>query len=206
MTNLQKIELSRRKIFTYVVGDIFRTLRGGALMGTFVQSFCLLDYLSAIGNFAGNEKNNENYKEFIGKYLSSYSPDKLYAIRCGLIHTYGQSKRMLEAKLSGYSFQHKNPENHLKYENNVYWLNLSNFLFDIIKSAFIFFKDLEKINENDLFDFAERAKNIISVRDESGIRVNANYGSIDNILSPMDMNNINWTIVENDIYKLCLSY
>lgn len=205
MTNLEEIKFAKMKIFNYVIGDILKSIKGGALMGAFIQCFCLIDYLSAIAKLANNESNNENYKKFIEKYLKEYDSEKLYAIRCGLIHTYGQSERMKSAKLDGYFFQHKNPENHRKYENNIYWLNLSNFVFDLIKATFIFFRDLEDKKEESLYEFKERAKNIISVFGPSGISVASNFGNIDPILSCLDVKKINWSILENEIYKLCLT-
>jgi len=204
MKNLEEIKLAKMKIFNYVVGDILKSIKGGALMGAFIQCFCLIDYLSNIARLAGNDSNAGNYKNFVRTYFPGYDPEKLYAIRCGLIHTYGQSERMKEAELDGYAFQHKNPENHRKYENNIYWLNLSNFVFDVIKATFEFFKELEQKREDELYEYKERAKNIVSVFDPSRILVSPNYGHIDPILSCMDSENIDWKILENEIYKLCL--
>ena len=205
MSNLEEIKLAKMKIFSYVIGDILKTIKGGALMGAFVQCFCLIDYLSAIARLANNNKQNENYKKFIEQYLSEYDSEKLYAIRCGLVHTYGQSERMKNAKLDGYRFQHKNPENHRKYKNNIYCLNLSNFVFDIIKAAFQFFQELKQKSDDELYDYKNRAEGIISVFASSKISYCENYGSIDPILSCMDAKKINWSILENEIYKLCLT-
>lgn len=205
MSSLEQIKQAKMKIFTYIVGDILKTIKGGALMGAFIQSFCLVDYLSAIAKLADNDSINENYIKLIEKYLDQYDAEKIYAIRCGLVHTYGQSDRMKKSNLSGYSFQHKNPENHRRYENNVYWLNLSNFVFDIIKAAFQFFHELEQKEEDVLSEYAERANTIISVVGPLGISLSSNYGNIDTILSCMDAQGISWNILENELYKLCLT-
>jgi hypothetical protein len=205
MSNVEEIKSAEMKIFSYVIGDILKTIKGGALMGAFIQTFCLIDYLAAIARLANNNQNAANYKEFIEKYLRGYDPEKLYAIRCGLVHTYGQSERMKKAKLDGYIFQHKNPENHKKYMDNVYRLNLSNFVFDIIKATFQFFSELKQKQESELYEYKERAKNIISIFGPLGISYSLNYGNIDSILSCMDSLDVDWKILENEIYKLCLT-
>ena len=205
MTELQKIELAKIKIFSYVVGDIIKTIRGGALMGAFVQCFCLIDYLAAIGREANNDKISDNYEKFIENHLNYYDPKKLYAVRCGLIHTYGPSNSMKDADLDGYAFQHKNPRIHNKYYERIYYLNLSNFLFDIIKTTYDFFNKIEKVPERDLSEYCRRMEVVLVVFNPFGIVANLNFGSIDPVLSCMDCENINWSILENEIYKLCLT-
>ena len=205
MTDLELIRIAKMKIFNYVIGDILKTIKGGALMGAFVQSFCLIDYLSAIARLANNDAIGDNYEKFVESYLPDYDQKKLYAIRCGLVHTYGQSRRMEEADLKGYKFQHKNPENHRKYEDKIYWLNLSNFVFDVIKVTHLFFLEIEqKVEAGADLPEIERANNIISVWGPLGMIVSPNFGMIDPILSCLDSTSITWAILENEIYKLCL--
>ncbi len=83
MTNLQLIIIAKLKIFTYVVGDIIRSIKGSALMGAFIQCFCLVDYLSYIAKLANNEVNNENYIAFINKYLSQSNAILLFSYDAG---------------------------------------------------------------------------------------------------------------------------
>ena len=183
MNDLKEIKINKMKIFSYVVDNILRTIRGRAYLGAFIQSFCFIDYLATIGRFAKNDKIGDNYIEFVKKYLDKYAPKKLYAIRCALIHTFGMAKAMTSANLNGYRFTHKNPENHLKLDRGVYFLNLSNFVFDIIKACYIFFSDLENKNEMDLREYNNRARNLISVFGPSGVSIISNYGGIDSALT-----------------------
>lgn len=207
MSNKEFIKQVRMKFFGYAIGDIIRSTRGGSLMGAFIQCFCFIGYMSEIVSIKNSEKNLKNhilYQNFVKKYLSNYDSKKLYAIRCALVHTYGHAKAMKSAKLSGYSFQHKNPENNRKYEDNIYHLNLSNFIFDIVKASYIFFNDLEKKNEDELFDYRQRIKAMLTVNDQNGSRISSNYAEVDKILSAMDAEKIDWKIVEDNIYQLCL--
>jgi len=119
MTDLEQINIAKMKIFTYVIGDILKSISGGALMGAFIQSFCLIDYLSAIARLTNNDAIGDNYEKFVECYFKDYDQKKLYAIRCGLVHTYGQSRSMESADLDGYTFQHKNPANHRKYDKRI---------------------------------------------------------------------------------------
>jgi len=207
MSNLEFIKQTKMKLFGYAIGDIIRATRGNSLMGSFVQCFCFVGYIAEIariikpGEMAGDKI---CYKNFIEKYLSQYDSGKVYAIRCGLVHTYGYANSMNEAKITGYSFQHKNPENHRRYENNVYHLNLSNFIFDIIKATYDFFKELESKSEEDLFDYIQRIKATLTVNTETGPRISMNYAGVDSILSVMDSSNIEWKMLEDNIYQLCL--
>jgi hypothetical protein len=205
LSNKDHIFIAKMKIFHNVVGDIIRSIKGGALMGAYVQCFCLIDYLSAIAQLANNDQIGPNYEQFITKYLSSYDAKKLYAIRCALVHTYGQASRMKDADLEGYLFRHKDPSINRLYKEKVYYLNLSNFLFDIIKGTYEFFTELETKSESDLTDYVKRAINIISVFGHWGLVLPWHYGYVDSILSVLDLIEPDWKILENEIYKLCLS-
>jgi|SRR3989304_7857347 len=205
MTDLEQINIAKMKIFTYVIGDILKSISGGALMGAFIQSFCLIDYLSAIARLTNNDAIGDNYEKFVECYFKDYDQKKLYAIRCGLVHTYGQSRSMESADLDGYTFQHKNPANHRKYDKRIYWLNLSNFIFDVIIATHNLFSGFEqKANKGEKIPEIERANKIILVWGPLGAVVSYNYGMIDPILSCLDSTNITWAILENEVYKLCL--
>ena len=195
------------KLFGYAIGDIIRATRGGSLVGAFIQCFCFLGYMSEIAHIlkiGEQARDNVLYKNFIEKYLPQYDNEKLYAIRCALVHTYGYSDSMNKAKLSGYSFQHKNPESHRIYADNIYCLNLCNFIFDIIKSTHTFFDEVEGKSEDDLFDYRQRIKATLTVSMGNEIRISMNYAMVDSILSCMDSEEIDWKLLEDNIYQLCL--
>lgn len=143
---------------------------------------------------------------FIDKFLLGHDSSRLWALRCALLHTYGLSKAMEKAKLSGYSFQHKNSENHKKLENDIYWLNLSDFLFDVIKSTHDFFNYLKSKDESELLKYLNNL-NIINVRDDSTGKIIyfKKFGKIDDILSPLDDPIIDWDLLRTKIDDLCHS-
>jgi len=208
MTNLDFVKQTKMKLFGYAIGDIIRATRGGSLMGAFVQSFCFVGYLAEIANLVKADKKSKDnviYENFIEKYLPKYDAKKIYAIRCALVHTYGYSNSMNGSKLEGYSFTHKNPERHGLCVDNIYHLNLSNFIFDIIKSSYCFFNELEQKSEDELFDYIQRIKAMLTVNNGPNVIIPENYGLIDTVLSPMDSIDIDWRLLENNIYQLCLN-
>lgn len=191
------------------IGDIIRAIRGSSLVGAFILSFCLIDYLAGIYK----EANKINYKEIVRKYLKNYKEDYLYAIRCSLVHIYGIGDAMEDVNLDSFQFQHKNPENHRKITNVngkiTYWLNLSNFVSDIIKASYKFFADLEKKTEKELEEYIKRADKVIKIWDPSTGKIYSkpNFGSIDflfSILDSKEVEEMDWRLLENNIYKLCL--
>lgn len=205
-SNLQKIVIIKFKFFNYTIGDILRAIKGSSLMGAWILSFCAVDYLAHIACITNNiDDIKNNYIEFIKKYMPEYDSDKIYAIRCALVHTYGLSRIMSAAQLAGYSFTHKNPERNRLYLNKIYHLNLSNFVFDLIKASIIFFVESESLPVDQLNNYAARSKDFLTVHGPLGEQYFTNFGNIDFILSSLDSKNINWAILENDIYKLCLS-
>jgi|GEM_PF-5520044 len=204
---IEQTEKVEMKFFGYIIGEILRTIRGKAFVGAFIQCFCLIGYLSELSKNNYDEKDSESYKNFIKNHLKGYDPEKLYAIRCALVHTYGYAEAMKKAYLSGYSFTHKNPELHLKeIKTNGYHLNLSNFVYDIIKTTYDFFNEIkQEASKENQEKYMYKTKNLIGVIDPSGERISANYAEADIVLSAMDTKNINWEIVRNEIYKLCVS-
>ncbi len=222
INNQQIITLNKLKIFNYVVGDIFRSITGGALTGTFIQCFCLIDYLSEMIKLNEDEsgekidKKSNNYKKFLKKYFKTYNSEYLYSIRCCLVHTYGVGDALEKAKLGGYQLQHKNPENHKVierregHENPKYWLNLSDFFFDVVKVTHNFFNEFVGKPEEELVTIAKRVTGTISVTKfddvtRKPILSSLNYGNVHSALSAMDLKPINWGVVRNEIYRLCLT-
>ena len=181
MNNKETIRRIKLNLFDMAVGDIIRAIRGGSLVGAFILSFCLVDYLAGIyrKNTAGY------YKKIVHRYLKKYKTGYVWAIRCSLIHVYGTGDAMKEEKLDGFQLQHKNPENHLRVDDidgkKIYWLNLSNFVYDVIKATFEFFHEIENKPACMITAFIERAKKIILIRNllTKEIYSKPNFSSID---------------------------
>lgn len=191
------------------IADVIRAIRGGSLVGAFILSFCIIDYLAGILE----KSDNTNYKKIIDDYFDDYNSEYMYAIRCSLVHVYGKADAMHIAGLNRFNFEHKRPEIHKQIDNIdgviVYWLNLSNFVFDVVKASYNFFtENLENKSESELEEYVERANNIIRIFDPvtgETTSIKTNFGSIDPIFSSLDSDNVNWDFLENEIYKLCLS-
>lgn len=204
--NLQeKVDNIKLQLFSYAIGDIFKCIDGEALVATFLQCFCIIDYISYIRNKLPEKGNRDNYMEFIKDLLSKYNGEQLYAIRCALVHTYGHSETMRKAKLKGYSFTHKNSEKHLIYKNFILHLNLSDFASDVVKAAWQYFESLNKIkDEKILFDPITRGEELIKVFNPEGkVVFKENYGQIHPCLSPLDLND--WAEFRQKVHDLCLT-
>ena len=117
---------------------------------------------------------------------------------------------MKEEKLDGFQLQHKNPENNRRIvtENGekIYWLNLSNFVYDLIKAFYEFFSYIETKPECIINKLVERANRLIIVRNllTGEIYNKPSFTLVDPIFSPLDLENIEWNLLEDSIYRLCL--
>lgn len=207
-SNKDKIIEAKWKLFNYAFGDIVRSIRGRALMGAWILSFCFIDYLTYIT--FGNNGDQQDYKNFIEDKLNpisnfNYHSDFVWALRNALIHTYGESRKTKELNLK-YSFTHATPAYHNKFDanSNSYSLNLNNFVFDILKVSINLFEHLEKLNEIDLQDYIGRTQELLFVYNLLGPAYKKSFKGIDNILSPLDEIRVYWKKVENNIFELCL--
>ena len=206
MDLIKRLENIKLQLFNCSIGDIFKCIDGKALIAAFLQCFCVIDYVAYIRNKLSDKKSGENYKEFIKDFLSKYNYDdeRLYAIRCALVHTYGCSDQMKKAKLEAYSFTHKNPEKNLIYKKFILHLNLSNFSCDIVEAVSDYFKSLENSSEKDLFYPIVRGEELIKVFNPEGkIEIKENFGQIHPCLSPLDLKN--WKEFRQKVYELCLT-
>jgi hypothetical protein len=209
MTNKDIIENAQMRIFNYSVGDLLRSIEGSALVGAYIQTFCLIDYCAQI-ELISKKSQGKSYKGFISKYFpeeykEEYMPERIFAIRCALIHTYGTSEAMQKAKMRGYILQHKNPENHLRFKESILNLNLSDFVFDTIKSIYLYFEAIKRKEDDEIFDEAERAKDILTVFKNSESITLKNYGQINPVLIPLDFDPVNWEELRNNIYQMVLN-
>lgn len=204
MDNKNKIVEVRWKLFDYAFGDILRAIKGRSLMGAFILSFCYIDYLAYIA-YQNPRNSGEFYKKFIEDYFKEekYDGERLYAIRCSLVHTYGESNRSRGLQLK-FSLSHKLPNLHNQTKENNYFLNLSNFIFDILKSSYNFFEELEKKSENELLEFVNRSSEIINVYSSIGTTFKKAFKEISYILEPLDNKIIDWSLVKRNINELVL--
>ena len=70
-------------------------------------------------------------------------PDVLYALRCGLVHTYGYGREMRKCGLHGFTYVHDQPQDHWNQAvANTCVLNLESHVAEVTVAAFEFFDDL----------------------------------------------------------------
>lgn len=202
----QKIMEIRINLFGRSVADIYRAIDGNSLMGAHILIFCLIDYVSYIRE--GEQQ--YAYNRFVDDYLSknqnsNYNGKELYAIRCALVHTYGLSNAMSAADLNGYLFGHKVPQNHLVKQDKIIFLNLSNFLFDTVKSTWQCFEDLLRIDENDKKDVCERGQKLLKVFGPDGVSLyHKSFAETHPCLAPLDLENESkWVLLNEKTWELC---
>lgn len=132
------------------IADFFRAIRGGSFIGAFTQSMCSIDAMAYLYNALPSEKNRKNYekwvKDFIVPLNQDCEPQILYAIRCGLVHTYGYSERMKQVKMKAVQFTHNDPKSHWNQKKpKEYILNLESHLAEVTIGAIKFFHELKSI-------------------------------------------------------------
>lgn len=96
-------------------------------MGAFILGSCFIDCLTSY--YVGGDTTKIHFKDFVGKFLPSYDPEKLYTdLRCKLVHNYSEG--------GSYMFVDGHPEWHGKWEggSKKTFINLENFI-DALRSA-----------------------------------------------------------------------
>lgn len=157
---IEDIPELQKRFFDTAIADILRAMDGGSLVGAFVLTLCVIDYLSCLkfGDEGDYYKDNKRYKEFIEKYLNrvrekrglrGYDKDFCWSFRNALLHTYGYSrimrnkqKKQKKQKKYYYQMTHLNPEVHYEEIRGSVWLNLEDFVTDVIWCANNFFTTL----------------------------------------------------------------
>lgn len=155
-------DVIKYSFFDMSIADIFRAIRGGSLLGAFTQSMCSIDAMAYLYNALPDNTNRENYEEWVKVFIvplnKDCDPQILYAIRCGLVHTYGYSERMKKVRMRGVQYTHNNPKLHWNQkEPGVYILNLESLIAEVTIAASKFFQKLKSIYLSD----PNRAKVII---------------------------------------------
>ncbi|OGE63742.1 hypothetical protein A3A14_04215 [Candidatus Daviesbacteria bacterium RIFCSPLOWO2_01_FULL_43_38] len=176
-----------KRVYNWVVGDIRKCCRlkkdgtykrgAGSLIGAFILWCCAVDYFGGLligikkyRNWKGELKkedysSKQHVKAFVETYLKKYGEydaEKVYRLRCSLVHNYTLSGyEVVEHDLSKRS-------NHLtKDSKNRYWLHLGSAI-----------EDLEKAVEDYMND----------VKKHDNFKINAyEYYTVHPLLKPMDL-------------------
>jgi len=137
--------------FDTAVADILRAIDGGSVMGSFVLSFCCIDYMGMAINPSNQKNSSIEFKQFVTEYLGTINPkyknlsEYVWAVRNSLIHVYGQSDATTKMNI-GFTCSYEHPENHLrliKDQGEEIWLNLSDFVSELVAAIELFFRSNE---------------------------------------------------------------
>lgn len=144
--------------FDTAVADILRAIDGGSIMGSFILSFCCIDYMGAAFD-ARKKSTRKEFKKFVKEYMGAINVkyqslgEEIYAIRNSLVHTYGQSDATEQLNLSP-SFSHLHSELHLevqKIEGQIHInLNLPEFVGELVAAIEKYFRENVGLNENSI--------------------------------------------------------
>lgn len=194
--------------FDTAIADIFRAIRGGSLMGAFTQSMCAIDAMAYLRNALPGKGSRLNFMKWTEDWIvplnNNCRPDVLYALRCGLVHTYGYADAMRKCGIQGFSYVHNQSNLHwLQSQPNTYSVNLDSHIAEVTVAAFTFFDNLSSICTKDAVwanDVATRIQNLIYVQgyfqfrvDSTGrtiilpvIRTQSRFANMDAALAPLD--------------------
>jgi len=142
----RQVELLKRNFFNKAIADIYRALDGKSIVGAFILTFCLIDYLNWIE--FGEQKRVFN-KWIIKRLLPQNifyeeKDEELYSVRCGLVHCYGPSKEIINQKYLGYHLMECDPGLHLQQINNdILKICLYSLLTETIYAAHLIFDELK---------------------------------------------------------------
>ena len=134
--------------FDTAVADILRAIDGGSLMGSFVLSFCCIDYMGMAINPSKRKNSSQEFKQFVSDYLATVNPkyknltNHIWAVRNSLIHVYGQSDATARMNI-GFVCSHKEPDQHLRIihnPNQQICLNLPDFVSELVAAIEHFFR------------------------------------------------------------------
>lgn len=148
------VQLARRLFFHMAIADFFRAIRGGCHMGAFTLSVCAIDAMAYLRNALPDDGTRANFKHWVRRWLvplnKECNPDVLYAVRCGLVHTYGLSDAMRECGMTGIRYAHNQPTLHWKQQAPGYYvLSLDRHVAEVTVAAFGFFDDLGSVCQSD---------------------------------------------------------
>lgn len=145
-TEKPDIDYLKRNFFNTAVADIYRALDGKSMIGGFILTFCLIDYLTWIE--FGEEK--KGFNQWVIKRLLPQNifytgkDEELYSVRNGLVHSYGPSRKMIDNVFAGYTLLNGRPESHLQRINTEYLrIDLYSLLCETVYAAHLMFEELK---------------------------------------------------------------
>lgn len=144
------LQLAERLFFHMAIADFFRAIRGRSHMGAFTLSLCAIDAMAYLRDALPDEGSGENFREWVRSWILPLNadcvPDVLWALRCGLVHTYGFSDAMRKCGIQAVRYAHNEPKLHWKQQApNFYVLSLDCHVAEVTIAAFRFFDDLASI-------------------------------------------------------------
>jgi hypothetical protein len=141
-------DICKFDFFDTAVSDILRALDGGSLMGSYILGFCCIDYMGMAIDPGKDINSSRDFKAFVTKYMGEVDPlyraltDHLWASRNSVIHVYGLSKSTKDLQI-GTKFCPYHSGYHLRIisdPNPQLWLDLPDFVGDIVASVELFFR------------------------------------------------------------------
>ena len=152
--------LSLKLDFYYcIIQDLLGTLDFGFHMSAMILSCCCIDYMSVPIALATSEINtNKHFKKFISlymsasnaKYLDTELQNEIYAIRCSLVHTYGEANAITRLNITPL-FQVASFPNHLEKHkdengNEILYISIPHFIAEVVTGVEKFFRENSDIN------------------------------------------------------------
>ncbi len=146
-----ELSLIKYRFYSNVISDILKAIECDALGASFVLSFCCIDYMGVAMQPNKIKNTKQDFIAFINEFMNKINSDyfkyadNLYACRCALIHTYGQSDATKKLNFTP-NFTTDTPpfDEHLVYyslENErKFHVNLSALVSDLIISIELFFE------------------------------------------------------------------
>lgn len=191
----------KRNFFNTAVADIYRALDGRSLIGGFILTFCLIDYLTWIE--FGDQK--MGFNQWIIKRLLPQNDcykerdEELYSIRNGLVHSYGPSRKMINNIFAGYTLMHGEPDYHLqKINTKELRIDLYSFLCETVYAAHALFEELKLTCSADQYDRLSRQIKIF------GQDPPTKFGEMHRALSCLDKENIDLDDIKSDYTQFIL--
>ena len=144
----------KNSFFNMAIADIIRAIRGRSLMGAFTLSMCAIDAMAYLRCPLPKRRSADNFRRWVRDWMvplnSRCLPDVLYALRCGLVHTYGYATAMQKCGVHGFDYVHDQPQRHWDQPITGYYaLNLESHVSEVTLGAFRFFDDLALLCSQD---------------------------------------------------------